>query len=127
MVKLLVFLPGLAVAASTPWIAGQQVQTTSGIVSGFSSSYATDVSEYRGIRFGETTAGSNRFMAPKRFNSNNTFDTKNFVRYILKSQFDAVANFSIRLSRFGDLFISLKTNTRKVVVPLISTFHMCSA
>jgi cholinesterase len=80
MVKLLFFLPALAVAAHTPWIVGQQVQTTSGIVSGFSSSYATEVSEYRGIRFGETTAGQNRFMAPKRFNSNKTVDAKSFVR-----------------------------------------------
>jgi cholinesterase len=79
MLNILFILPALVAGGSMPWAVGQPVQTTSGAAKGFASSYATDVSEYRGIRFGEDTAGLNRFMAPKRFNSNGNIDATSFV------------------------------------------------
>jgi cholinesterase len=45
----------------------QPVTTTSGIVTGQVNSKTPGVIEYLGIRFGETTAGHNRFMPPKRY------------------------------------------------------------
>jgi hypothetical protein len=49
------------------WTVGQEVQTSSGPVVGHMSSKYPAVSEYLGIRYGESTAGKNRFMAPKPY------------------------------------------------------------
>jgi carboxylesterase type B len=55
------------------------VNTTSGLVTGRASKYHPEVSEYLGIRFGETTAGKNRFMPPKRYYGNKTIAATKFV------------------------------------------------
>ena len=55
------------VYAQCDWTIGQDVNTTSGIVSGNASYYYPEVSEYLGIPFGETTAGSQRWLPPTRY------------------------------------------------------------
>jgi cholinesterase len=50
------------------------VNTTRGLVTGKFSSIHPDVAEFIGIRFGETTAGANRFMPPKRYYGNGPID-----------------------------------------------------
>jgi carboxylesterase type B len=37
------------------------------------------VTEYLGIRFGETTGGGNRFMPPKRYTGGGTVQASKFV------------------------------------------------
>jgi carboxylesterase type B len=61
------------------WTVGQQVQTSSGPVVGHKSSKYPDVSEYLGIRYGESTAGKNRFMAPKPYVGKERIDASQFV------------------------------------------------
>jgi hypothetical protein len=51
------------------WTVGQEVKTSSGAVAGHASKIYPQVSEYLGIRFGQTTEGANRFMPPKAYNS----------------------------------------------------------
>ena len=55
------------VYAQCDWTIGQDVNTTSGIVSGNASYYYPEVSEYLGIPFGESTAGSQRWLPPTRY------------------------------------------------------------
>jgi carboxylesterase type B len=62
-----------ALAAAPP-----VVNTTSGMVSGKTSKFHAGVSEYLGIRFGETTSGANRFMPPKRYHGKNRVDGTSF-------------------------------------------------
>jgi hypothetical protein len=72
----LVFGPVVASVA-----VGQQVKTPSGIVRGHAAkiSGAQDVSEYLGIRFGEATDGTNRFMKPKPYTSDEQVEASKFV------------------------------------------------
>jgi hypothetical protein len=66
--------------ASAQWTVGQKVSTTSGEIQGHASSRVPEVSEYLGIRFGENTAGKNRFMPPKPYKSNVPFEAIEWVR-----------------------------------------------
>lgn len=90
MILLSFLLPAIVAASVLPWSIGQPVLTTSGTAKGFKSGYGTDVSEYRGIRFAQATNGTNRFMAPKRYNSTDKFDATSFVSllYALHRQYD---------------------------------------
>jgi carboxylesterase type B len=54
------------------------VNTTSGLVTGKVSKFHAAVSEYLGIRFGESTAGKNRFMPPKRYYGKGLVDGTKF-------------------------------------------------
>jgi cholinesterase len=73
----------LAIALSpfvfSQWTSGQEVQTSGGLVTGHKSSKYPDVSEYLGIRYGESTAGKNRFMAPKPYIAKEKIDASQFV------------------------------------------------
>lgn len=60
------------------YISHEPVKTTSGIITGKISPTYPNVVEYLGIRFGETTAGSNRFMPPKRYFGNDSIAALRF-------------------------------------------------
>jgi Carboxylesterase family len=64
---------------SAQWTIGQAVNTTSGLVTGKASKYHPEVSEYLGIRFGESTEGKNRFMPPKRYYGKGSIAATKFV------------------------------------------------
>jgi cholinesterase len=72
---LLTFIP----TVSAQWIVGQAVNTTSGVVTGRASKYHPEVSEYLGVRFGETTGATNRFMPPKRYYGKSQITATKFV------------------------------------------------
>jgi hypothetical protein len=65
------------------WSVGQVVETSSGVVEGHAASIpgtdVGDVSEYLGIRFGQNTAGKNRFRPAKEYKSTKPLDGANFV------------------------------------------------
>jgi cholinesterase len=65
------------------WTVGQAVNTTSGLVTGKGSKYHPQVSEYLGIRFGESTQGKNRFMQPKRYYGKGPMAATKFVGLFL--------------------------------------------
>ncbi|KAF2667758.1 alpha/beta-hydrolase [Microthyrium microscopicum] len=79
MISFLSLLLVATASAQQTWTVGQQVKTTSGQVTGHASSTAKEVSEYLGIRYGQTTGGSNRFMAPKKYTGNETIVAAKFV------------------------------------------------
>jgi cholinesterase len=69
----------LAIAnTSNAIIVQQPIATTSGKVTGQISALNPGVIEYLGIRFGETTAGNNRFMPPKRYSGSSPIQTTKF-------------------------------------------------
>ncbi|KAF1986159.1 alpha/beta-hydrolase [Aulographum hederae CBS 113979] len=72
------FLANSAFAEGTAWNVGQAIKTTSGTVTGKPSKFHSDVSEYLGIRFGQSTAGANRFLPPKRYTSNGSVNATQF-------------------------------------------------
>lgn len=74
------------------WITGQQVETTSGIVSGHAANNSASVSEYLGIPYGQAPTGSLRFAAPVRFQGQGAVDGSTFVGPILLFFARAVAN-----------------------------------
>jgi hypothetical protein len=63
------------------WTVGQEVKTSSGAAAGHASKTYPQVSEYLGIRFGQSTEGVNRFMPPKRYNSSEKIDAANYVNF----------------------------------------------
>jgi hypothetical protein len=71
------------IAAISPvysqWTVGQEVKTTSGTAKGHAASSQKDVSEYLGIRFGETTDKENRFLPPKKYTGTGPIDATKFV------------------------------------------------
>jgi carboxylesterase type B len=71
------------------WSVGQEVHTSSGAVAGHKSSKYPDVSEYLGIRYGESTAGKNRFMAPKPYIGKDKIVASQFVSIILAYSYSA--------------------------------------
>jgi cholinesterase len=74
---LLTGVSGLALFSSQE--PGQSVKTTSGSVIGHVAKNQPNVSEYLGIRFAETTGGTNRFLPPKKYTGAGTFQASNFV------------------------------------------------
>ena len=58
---------------------GREVKTTSGLVKGHAAKSYQQVSEYLGIRFGESTEGRNRFMPPKPYTSSKKIDASTAV------------------------------------------------
>ncbi|KAF2404350.1 alpha/beta-hydrolase [Trichodelitschia bisporula] len=76
MTKSLVFSAlALLSPVSALWAADTPIKTTSGPVIGH---VAGNVTEYLGIPFGESTAGANRFMAPKPYKSDKTITAAKF-------------------------------------------------
>jgi hypothetical protein len=70
----------LAFSVKAQWNVGQEVKTTSGSIKGHASKTYPEVSEYLGVRFGQTTGGENRFMPPKRYEGTGKIDASSFVR-----------------------------------------------
>lgn len=63
------------------WRVGQSVVTSSGTVTGHRAPNAAIVSEYLGIPFGQSTAGNNRFAAPKAYTGTATISGAEFVSF----------------------------------------------
>jgi hypothetical protein len=63
----------------TSWNVGQKVVTSSGTITGHAAPIAPFVSEYLGIPYGQSTAGSNRFSVPQAFTGTATISGANFV------------------------------------------------
>jgi len=61
------------------WTVGQEVATSSGPVVGQKSARYPEVSEYLGIRFGESTEGNNRFLKPKPYKGTAKITATKFV------------------------------------------------
>jgi hypothetical protein len=59
---------------------GASVVTTSGTYVGHAAPGFPHLSEYLNIQYGQSTAGSNRFMPPVAFRSNEVFQAAEFVR-----------------------------------------------
>jgi cholinesterase len=79
MMHTFVALTALAgVVAGQSWSIGQQVQTTSGSVTGHASDWKPEVSEYLGIPYAEPPVGNLRFAAPKPLKSNKTISATKF-------------------------------------------------
>jgi cholinesterase len=78
MVVLSILLAVAGEAYSALAAAPPVVNTTSGLVTGKPSKFHPEVAEYLGIRFGETTAGENRFMPPKRYYGKGPVDATQF-------------------------------------------------
>jgi carboxylesterase type B len=76
---LFLFSPCIFLSVKAQWTIGQEVKTTSGLLKGHASPLYPEVSEYLGVRFGETTAGKNRFMPPKRYYGTDKFEAANWV------------------------------------------------
>jgi cholinesterase len=70
-------LTGFASLAAS-WSIGQEVKTTSGLITGRASDWVPEVSEYLGIPFAEPPVGNLRFAAPKPFKSNKTITATKF-------------------------------------------------
>jgi hypothetical protein len=68
-----------SIHVTNSWIIGQEVSTTSGPVVGHASRSKREVSEYLGIRFAESTGGSNRFMRPKRYSGTSKIVASRYV------------------------------------------------
>jgi cholinesterase len=64
--------------SSEAWSIGQQIQTTSGPVTGHGADWKPDVSEYLGIPFAQPPVGDLRFAAPKPFKGNKTITATKF-------------------------------------------------
>jgi carboxylesterase type B len=64
----------LCVNVVAQYTVGQEVKTTSGLVKGHAAKSYPEVSEYLGIRFGESTEGGNRFLPPKPYISSANID-----------------------------------------------------
>jgi Carboxylesterase family len=77
-------------AVPTTWEVGQQVITTSGLVTGHASKKVAEVSEYLGIQFAQAPIGALRFMPPVAFTSKNAIKADDYV-----------SNFQI----FGELWL----------------------
>jgi cholinesterase len=75
----LVLSLNLAFSVKAQWDVGQEVKTTSGLIKGHASKTYPEVSEYLGVRFGQTTGGENRFMPPKRYDGTGKIDASSFV------------------------------------------------
>jgi len=56
-----------------------QVYTTSGLIIGHPSVNKTDVTEYLGVPYAASTAGSRRFLPPQRFTSSKKFIASTYV------------------------------------------------
>jgi hypothetical protein len=81
--SLLVLSLNLPFLAQARWKVGEEVKTTSGLVKGHASKTYPEVSEYLGVRFGQSTGGENRFMPPKRYHGTDKIDASAFVgRYL---------------------------------------------
>lgn len=67
------------VSGRFPYVVGQGVVTSSGLVVGHASTHQPDVSEYLGIPFAKPPIGDLRFAAPQEFTSCNFIRASNFV------------------------------------------------
>lgn len=61
------------------WPVGKSVKTTSGLVHGHAAALASDVSEYLGIPFAQSTAGELRWAPPKRYEGTGDLPGDNYV------------------------------------------------
>jgi hypothetical protein len=61
------------------WTVGQEVTTASGIAKGHAARSYPQVSEYLGIRYGQTTEGANRFLPPKPYTSTAKIGASDYV------------------------------------------------
>ncbi|KAL9615798.1 MAG: hypothetical protein Q9160_009248 [Pyrenula sp. 1 TL-2023] len=76
-----------------PFIVGQEVDTTSGIVRGHAAVNRTQVSEYLGIPFAKPPVNDLRFAAPEPYRSDAPFDASSFGTTCLTPT--APVNFSV--------------------------------
>lgn len=75
------------IAQASPWedrdvaatISG--VATTSGLIIGHAAVNKTGVTEYLGIPYAASTAGTNRWLPPQRFISKKTFNASTYVSF----------------------------------------------
>jgi carboxylesterase type B len=69
----------LANSSVAQYTVGKEVKTSSGDVQGHAAKGHPEVSEYLGIRFGQSTEGLGRFMPPKPFNSTEKIVASDYV------------------------------------------------
>jgi carboxylesterase type B len=55
------------------------ISTTSGVILGHAAANRTGVTEYLGIPYAASTSGSQRWLPPQRFTSNQTFNASTYV------------------------------------------------
>ncbi len=61
------------------WTVGQEVQTSSGLVTGHAAKNQSEVSEYLGIPYGQPPIGDLRFAAPVKFEGNASINGTSYV------------------------------------------------